>query len=96
MPCCSNKLCRRCSDLEVGEPVVFNLWSNIYKRKIPFDGTVVAVYPKQREVAVSYLLGYRGECDNIPYEDMIAVYNKYGKIMQFENIVGKSDLLIAE
>lgn len=86
----------RCSELTEDRPVVFKIYSDILKRKIPMDGTVHCVYPEQKEVCVSWLDGYRDRKDNIPYDDMIAAYDENGEMMKFDNISGKSVLLIAE
>ena len=87
---------RKCSSLQSNEQVVFNLYSEIFEKKIPMDGSVIFVLPNRKEVMVSYLEGYKDRHDNIPYEDMLAVYDKNGEEMYFENIHGPSELLIAE
>ena len=87
---------RKCSSLQSNEQVVFNLYSEIFEKKIPMDGSVIFVFPNRKEVMVSYLEGYKDRHDNIPYEDMLAVYDKNGEEMYFENIHGPSELLIAE
>ena len=40
--------------------------------------------------------GYKYLTEDIPYEDMIAAYDKDGEIMKFDNIKGPSVLLVAE
>jgi hypothetical protein len=87
---------RKCSSLQSNEQVVFNLYSEIFEKKIPMDGSVIFVFPNRKEVMVSYLEGYKDRHDNIPYEDILAVYDKNGEEMYFENIHGPSELLIAE
>lgn len=87
---------RKCSSLQSNEQVVFNLYSEIFERKVPMDGSVIFVLPNRKEVMVSYLEGYKDRHDNISYEDMLAVYDKDGEEMYFENIHGPSELLIAE
>ena len=87
---------RKCSSLQSNEQVVFNLYSEIFERKLPMDGSVIFVLPNRKEVMVSYLEGYKDRHDNISYEDMLAVYDKDGEEMYFENIHGPSELLIAE
>lgn len=86
---------RTCQSLKQGEAVVFKLYSDIYKEKKPMDGTVIYVNTDRRIVWVSYLEGYKDRSDAIPFEDMLAVYNPEGEMMKFDNISGKSDLLIS-
>lgn len=82
---------RKISSLKRGEHVIFLVYNSIYARKIHETGTVVYVTPKT--VAVSWLEGYKNRDDDIPYEDMVAVYNKNGEHMEFGSISGPSDLL---
>lgn len=86
----------KCSDLKISTPVVFKTYSDILERKIPMDGNVIAVIPETRNVVVCWLEGYKSRTDNIPYEDMIAAHDPNGEMMRFENISGKSVLLVAE
>jgi hypothetical protein len=86
----------KCSELQKNRPVVFNLYSEIYGKKTPMDGSVIYVLPEKRTVCVSYMDGYHSRTDDIPYEDMLAAYDKDGEMMKFDNIRGPSVLLIAE
>ena len=86
----------KCSDLPINTPVVFKIYSDIYKKKIHMDGHVVGISLKRREVWVCYLEGYKSRTENIPFEDMVAAYDENGEMMQFDNIKGKSVLLEAE
>lgn len=87
---------KKCSELERNTQVVFKNYSDIYKRKIYEIGSVIYVLPTRREVCVSYLEGYKARTDNITYEDIVACYDENGKEMSFDNISGKSVLLLAE
>ena len=87
---------KKCSELERNTQVVFKIYSDIYKEKIYEIGSVIYVLPTRRQVCVSYLEGYKSRTDNIPYEDMVACYDENGKEMSFDNIGGKSVLLLAE
>jgi hypothetical protein len=87
---------RKCTSLKSGEEVVFNIYSDIYKRKIPESGSVSFVNKNRKEVMVSWLEGYKNRNDIIPFEDMLAVYNPDGMYMTFDNISGNSYLLIPE
>ena len=87
---------RKCSSLKSNEQVVFKIHSDIFGKKIPMDGSVISVYENTKKVDVSWLQGYKDMHDLIPFEDMLAVYNPEGKVMKFDNISGKSDLLIPE
>lgn len=87
---------RKCTSLQSNEEVVFNLFSDIYKKKIPMVGTVSFINEDKKTICVSYLEGYKDRHDVIPFEDMLAVYNPNGEMMSFDNISGKSDLLISE
>lgn len=87
---------RKCTSLKINEQVVFNIHSDLYGKKIPRDGSVISVFEKSKKICISWLEGYKDRHDLIPFEDMLAVYNPNGEIMRFDNIVGKSDLLIPE
>lgn len=87
---------RKCSSLLMNEQVIFKVYSDIYKEKIPEIGSVINVNNKRKTVAVCYLDGYKSRTEDISYEDMLAVYNPNGVIMQFNNISGPSDKLIAK
>ncbi len=89
-------LTRNCTSLQNGEQVVFNIFSDIYKRKVPETGSVKFVDAARKTVCVSWLEGYKDRNDDIPFEDMLAVHNPNAPVMKFENISGKSDLLIPE
>lgn len=86
----------KCSDLQYKTPVVFLLKSDILRRKVHEVGTVHAVNTTDKTVCVSYLEGYKHRYDDIPYSDMVAAYDENGEVMKFDNIYGKSVLLIAE
>lgn len=87
---------RKCTSLQSGEQVVFMIHSDILGKKIPMDGSVIFVHENTKKVCVSWLSGYKDMHDSIPFEDMLAVYNPAGEMMKFDNISGKSDLLIPE
>lgn len=87
---------RKCTSLQANECVVFKIYSDIYKKKIPMDGNVVSVNKNTKIVCVSWLEGYKDRHDFITFEDMLAVYNPNGEMMKFGNISGRSDLLIPE
>lgn len=86
----------KCSDLKQGRLVIFKLYSDIFKKKIPWDGNVIYVEPERKRVCVCYLDGYKSETEDIPYEDMLAAYDENGEMMTFDNIKVKSVLLIPE
>lgn len=85
---------RSCTSLKDGEQVVFLIYSDIYNHKIPIDGNVNFLDRDMRKVAVIYLLGYRCEHAFVDYEDMLGVYNPDGVFIEFENIQGRSDILV--
>lgn len=87
---------RKCTSLQSNEQVVFMIHSDIYRKKIPMDGSVISVYENTKKVCVSWLEGYKDRHDIIPFEDMLAVYNPNGEMMKFDNISGRSDSLIPE
>lgn len=87
---------RKCSSLQANEQVVFKIYSDIYKKKIPMDGNIISVHETAKNVCVSWLEGYKHRDDIISFEDMLAVHNPNGEMMKFDNISGKSDLLIPE
>ena len=84
---------RYCRGLKHNEMVVFLIWSDLYKRKIPMDGNVISVDKDRKIVSVVYLEGYKSMNAHLSYYDMLAVYNPDGEVMHFDNIYGKSDLL---
>lgn len=90
----SKSTIRSCTTLKKEESVVFLIYSDICKHKIPIDGSVIFVNRDRRKVEVIYLLGYRCEYDFIDYEDMLGVYNPDGVFIEFDNIQGKSDILV--
>lgn len=90
------KLIRKCTSLQYGEQVVFNLFSDIYKRKVPERGSVEFIDANRKIVCVSYMEGYKERHSDIPFGDMLAVHNPDAPVVKFENISGKSDLLIPE
>lgn len=83
---------RNIKTLQNGEQVVFNIYNNIYDKKIPEVGSVVAV--ESNGVWISWLEGYRDMRNLIPFTDMIAVYDENGEMMEWTGIKGKSVLLI--
>lgn len=89
-------MCRKCTSLKRGEQVVFLVHSDIYNRKVPMDGSVVFVYPDRKRVLISWLEGYKNRDSVVSFNDMLAVYNPNGEIKKFENISGRSDILVPE
>jgi hypothetical protein len=87
---------RKCTSLRDGEEVVFNIYSDILKRKNAETRTVSLVNESQRKVMVHWLKGYQDRHDMIPFEDMLAVHNANGEYMTFDCISGNSDLLMPE
>ena len=82
---------RNVKTLQNGEQVVFNIYNNIYNKKIPEVGSVVDV--EDNRIWIRWLEGYRDRLDFIPFEDMIAVYDENGEMMEWTGIKGKSVLL---
>ena len=83
---------RNVKTLQNGEQVVFNIYNNIYDKKIPEVGSVVDV--EDNGIWIRWLEGYRDRLDFILFEDMIAVYDENGEMMEWTGIKGKSVLLI--
>lgn len=90
----SKSTIRSCTTLKKEESVVFLIYSDICKHKIPIDGSVIFVNRDRRKVEVIYLLGYKCEYDFIDYEDMLGVFNPDGVFIEFDNIQGRSDILV--
>ena len=90
----SKSTIRSCTTLKEEEKVVFLIFSDIYQHKIPINGDVIFVNKDIRKVAVIYLLGYKCEHASIDYEDMLGVYNPDGVFIEFDNIQGRSDILV--
>lgn len=79
-------------DLKPNDNVVFKADPYGEGREQYFDGHVINVYSKV--VFVSYLYGYKSMTDSIPYDKMIAKYDKENGVeLRFDNIVGESILL---
>jgi hypothetical protein len=87
---------RTCSSLKKNETVVFKVYSDILRRKVPQDGTVICVNRKEKIVLVSWLCGYKDCSDIVSFSDMVAVHNPDGEWKQFETLSGMSDMLIPE
>ena len=81
---------RACTSLKKDEQVVFLCHSTIYDKKVPEIGNVIYVLPEKKTVCVCYLEGYKSRTEDVPYEDMLAVYDKDGEEMYFDNIHGPS------
>lgn len=85
-----------CSALQADAEVVFMVYSAIHKRKVPEAGTVLWVDENEKTIAVVWLDGYKSRTEDIPYEDMLAVYDKTGTEMSFGCFRGPSAKLIAK
>lgn len=85
-----------CSALQADAEVVFMAYSAIHKRKVPEVGTVLWVDEDGKTIAVVWLDGYKSRTEDIPYEDMLAVYDKTGTEMSFGCFRGLSAKLIAK
>ena len=81
---------RSCSSLKPDEQVVFKIYSDIYKEKIPTYGNVTSVNTEKRTVDINWLEGYKDRNDTIAYEDMLAVYNPDGEEMKFDKVAKKA------
>ena len=83
----------KCSELTKDSQVVFKVDPYYQGNKQTFDGSVLWVNKDNRTVCVSYLEGYKDRSDDIPFEDMIAVYDQLmeeiGIREQIENIYTK-------
>lgn len=86
----------KCTELQKGRSVVFKVDPYYQGNKQVFDGTVLWVNEDKQTVTVSYLEGYKDRNDNIPFEDMLAAYDKHGEMMDFGGVKGKSILLVAD
>lgn len=86
----------KCSELETNRSVLFYLYSNIHKKKIPEVGHVVQINKNNKTITICYLYGYKSQTDDIPYTDIIATYDKNGTFIKFHNISGTSVLVTAE
>ena len=89
-------MARKCTDLKENEQVVFRVYDPILERKAPINGNVIYVLSERRTVCVCYLCGVRSETADIPFEDMLAVYDPHGKHLRFDNIHGPSQELLPE
>lgn len=87
---------RSCSSLQEHDQVVFLCRDYSNDKLFPLDGSVMAVYEDRQKVLISYLLGYKGENEDVPFDRMIAVYDPKGQHMKFNNISGPSCLLTVE
>lgn len=82
---------RNVNTLQEHEQVVFYVYNNIYKKKIPEVGSVLTV--EDQGVWISWLDGYKDRRELIPFTDMIAVHDVHGEFMKWPGIEGNSILL---
>lgn len=87
---------RECKTLQEDESVIFLRYCDIKKEKIPEVGCVVNVNLNNDTVCVSWMDGYKDRKDDIPFKDMLAVFNLEGENVRFGNISGPSDLLVPD
>lgn len=75
---------RRCENLKENEQVLFEIYSEVQKKKVFETGAVLRVNTVRREVYVCYMDDY--DCYNavIPFEDMVAVYGKNREYIELE------------
>ncbi|WP_415912220.1 hypothetical protein [Neptuniibacter sp. QD37_11] len=60
-----------CPDnIKVGDTVLCKIREYAHGEKEAFDGTVS--YVRENFIGVSYLSGYRGRFDDVPYEDVVS------------------------
>lgn len=85
-----------CSALQADAEVVFMAYSAIHKRKVPEVGTVLWVDEDEKTIAVVWLDGYKSRTEDVPYEDMLVVYDKTGTEMSFGCFRGPSAKLTAK
>ena len=74
--------------------VLMQVINEIFPKMHSTKGIVnIVTQEKKRTVTVSYIEGYKSRVGNIPFEDMVAAYDKNGEIMKFGAIKGPSVLL---
>lgn len=83
---------RQISSLQPGEEVIFRVDPYHEGKKENEMGTVVSV--NHDTVSVSYLCGYKSFNDDIPFEDMIGVYDEDGVDLKIPGIKGPSAKLV--
>jgi hypothetical protein len=85
------------SKLKEGEHVVCRVPIYNFNNEIrEWSCNFIANYQERKMIAVCYLDGYRSESAYVPYQDVLAVYDKDGPVMKFDGgcLYGPSALLI--
>ncbi len=82
-----------CSDLQPNDNVVFQTITN---DKLPetFEGHVLFVNTDSKTVTVCYLDGYRSETNNVPFDHVLAKYDKNGIPRTFGNCISGPSVLV--
>lgn len=92
---CKDVRRKKCSELKYGDQVVFRIDPYYCNNKSEFFGHVLWVN-KNNTVCVSYLEGYKDRTDDVPFVDMLGVFDKDGLDINFGGVSGRSILLIPE
>ena len=82
-----------CVDLQETCPVVFRYKPEHLSEKIYIFGSVFLVNKEKRTVCVRYLNGPKSKYVHIPFEDMVAAYDKEAPLRRFGHISGNCVLL---
>ena len=84
------------SKLKAGEQVVCRVYVYNLDRIKEWKCHFVANYPERRQIMVTWLDGWRSDGDFVDYEDVLAVFDPDGPVMEFDNgsLRGPSALLI--
>lgn len=86
----------KCSELPKDSKVLFRVDPYYQGNKSIYQGFAIIIYDHMPKICVSYLEGYKSRVDDIPYEDMIAVYDKDGPKQDIEGWKGNGYYLIPE
>lgn len=87
---------KKCSDLEIGNHVVFKC-DPYFEGKISYyEGNVICNSASSKKICVCFLSGYKSLTETIPYEDIVAVSDPNGEYHEFPGISGRGVLLIPE
>ena len=82
-----------CSELKDAQSVVFQITPESHSEKVYLFGSVFSVNNEKRTVCVRYLDGPKSKYKHIPFEDMIAVYDKNAPLRKIGPISGNCILL---
>lgn len=81
------------TQLKQEDLVIFLIKDDLSKEEVYEQGSVIKVYSHNKSIDILWLEGYRSRVDNVPFNKVIAKYDKNGEQMKFDVFSGPSVLL---